>query len=40
MYKVDEYIYSGNMPSEEELKAMELTIAKLKARYGSVFNTF
>jgi hypothetical protein len=40
MYKVDEYIYSGNMPSEEELKAMEAVIAKLKARYGSVFNTF
>jgi hypothetical protein len=40
MYKVDEYIYSGNMPAEEEIKAMELTIAKLKARYGSVFNTF
>jgi hypothetical protein len=40
MYKVDEFIYSGNMPSEEELKGMEATIARLKARYGSVFNTF
>jgi hypothetical protein len=40
IYKVDEYIYSGIMPSEEELRGMEATIAKLKARYGSVFNTF
>jgi hypothetical protein len=40
MYKVDEYIYSGIMPTEEELKGMEATIARLKARYGSVFNTF
>jgi hypothetical protein len=40
MYKVDEYIYSGIMPTEEELRGMEATIAKLKARYGSVFNTF
>jgi hypothetical protein len=40
IYKVDEYIYSGIMPSEEELKGMEAAIAKLKARYGSVFNTF
>jgi hypothetical protein len=40
MYKVDEYIYSGNTPTEEELKGMEATIARLKARYGSVFNTF
>jgi hypothetical protein len=40
MYKVDEYIYSGIMPAEEELKGMEATIARLKARYGSVFNTF
>ncbi|MDR2344208.1 MAG: hypothetical protein LBD86_06745 [Spirochaetaceae bacterium] len=40
IYKVDEYIYSGIMPSEEELKGMEATAAKLKARYGSVFSTF
>jgi hypothetical protein len=40
MYKVDEYIYSGIMPTEEELRGMEATIARLKARYGSVFNTF
>jgi hypothetical protein len=38
--KVDEYIYTGTMPTEEELKGMELTIARLKARYGSVFRTF
>jgi hypothetical protein len=40
VYRVDQYIYSGNMPSEEELKAMELTLSLLKARYGAVFNTF
>ncbi|MDR3356739.1 MAG: hypothetical protein LBO04_06080 [Spirochaetaceae bacterium] len=40
IYKVDEHIYSGIMPSEEELKGMEAAVAKLKARYGSVFSTF
>jgi hypothetical protein len=38
--KVDEYIYTGTMPSEEELKGMEAVVAKLKLRYGSVFSTF
>ncbi|MDR0409072.1 MAG: hypothetical protein LBH18_01545 [Spirochaetaceae bacterium] len=38
--KVDEYIYTGTTPTEEELKGMELTIARLKARYGSIFRSF
>jgi hypothetical protein len=40
IYKVDEHIYSGVMPSEEELKGMEATVAKLKARYGYIINAF
>jgi hypothetical protein len=40
IYKVDEYIYSGNTITEEELKGMELTITKLKSRYGAVFNSY
>jgi hypothetical protein len=38
--KVDEYIYTDTTPTEEELKGMELTLARLKARYGSVFRSF
>ncbi|MDR2842015.1 MAG: hypothetical protein LBV52_02315, partial [Spirochaetaceae bacterium] len=34
IYKVDEHIYSGNPISEEELKAMEALITKLKLHYG------
>jgi hypothetical protein len=38
--KVDEYIYTSTTPTEEELKGMEATLARLKARYGSVFRSF
>ncbi|MDR1147966.1 MAG: hypothetical protein LBK66_04980 [Spirochaetaceae bacterium] len=40
VYKVDEYINTRTTPTEEELKGMEATLARLKARYGSVFRSF
>ncbi|MDR2097584.1 MAG: hypothetical protein LBP37_03605 [Spirochaetaceae bacterium] len=38
--KVDEYIYKGKMPPEDELKSMEAALNLISARYSSVFNTF
>jgi hypothetical protein len=38
--KVDEYIYAGKTPPEEELKSMEAVVDAIKARYSSVLNTF
>jgi hypothetical protein len=38
--KVNEYIDTDTTPTEEELKGMEATLARLKARYGSVFRSF
>jgi hypothetical protein len=38
--RVDEYIYAGTTPPEEELKSMETVIETINARYSSVFNMF
>jgi hypothetical protein len=38
--KVDEYIYAGKTPSEEELKSMEAAIDAINARSGSALNIF
>jgi hypothetical protein len=40
IYKIDEYVYFGTGLTEEELRAMEMLIARLRSRYGSVFGGF
>ncbi|MDR1095723.1 MAG: hypothetical protein LBL31_04990 [Spirochaetaceae bacterium] len=40
IYKIDEYIYFSTGLTEEELRAMEMLIARLRSRYGSVFGGF
>jgi hypothetical protein len=40
MYKVDEYIYFGTPITEEELRGMEMTIGKLRSRYGGIFSPY
>jgi hypothetical protein len=40
IYKIDEYIYFSTDLTEEELRAMEMLIARLRSRYGSVFGGF
>jgi hypothetical protein len=40
IYKIDEYVYFSTGLTEEELRAMEMLIARLRSRYGSVFGSF
>jgi hypothetical protein len=40
IYKIDEYVYFGVAVSEEEIRAMEMLIARLRSRYGSVFGGY
>jgi hypothetical protein len=40
IYKIDEYVYFGTGLTEEELRGMEMLIARLRSRYGSVFGGF
>ncbi|MDR2467456.1 MAG: hypothetical protein LBD22_00665 [Spirochaetaceae bacterium] len=40
IYKVDEYIYFGTAISEEELRGMEMTITRLKSRYGGILYPY
>ncbi|MDR1232045.1 MAG: hypothetical protein LBK61_11690 [Spirochaetaceae bacterium] len=40
IYKIDEYIYFSSDLTEEELRAMEMLIARLRSRYGSVFSGY
>jgi hypothetical protein len=40
IYKIDEYVYFGSSLTEEELRGMEMLIARLRSRYGSVFGGF
>ncbi|MDR1229944.1 MAG: hypothetical protein LBK61_00940 [Spirochaetaceae bacterium] len=40
IYKIDEYVYFSTELTEEELRAMEMLIARLRSRYGSVFGGF
>jgi hypothetical protein len=40
IYKIDEYLYFSTALTEEELRAMEMLIARLRSRYGSVFGRF
>jgi hypothetical protein len=40
IYKIDESVYFGTTLTEEELRAMEMLIARLRSRYGSVFGSF
>ncbi|MDR0639522.1 MAG: hypothetical protein LBG27_11595 [Spirochaetaceae bacterium] len=40
IYKIDEYVYFGTGLTEEELRGMEMLIARLRSRYGSVFGGY
>jgi hypothetical protein len=40
IYKIDEYVYFGTSLTEEELRGMEMLIARLRSRYGSVFGGY
>jgi hypothetical protein len=40
IYKIDEYVYFGTTLTEEELRGMEMLIARLRSRYGSVFGGY
>jgi hypothetical protein len=40
IYKVDEHIYYGSTLTEEELRGMEMTIGKLRSRYGGIFRSY
>ena len=40
IYKIDESIYFGVAVSEEEIRAMEMLIGRLRSRYGSVFGVY
>jgi hypothetical protein len=40
IYKIDEYVYFGANLTEEELRAMEMLIARLRSRYGSVVGGY
>jgi hypothetical protein len=40
MYKVDEHILYGTPISEEELRGMEMSITRIKSRYGGIFSPY
>jgi hypothetical protein len=40
IYKVDEHIYFGTPVTEEELRGMEMTIGKLRSKYGGIFSPY
>jgi hypothetical protein len=40
IYKIDEYVYFGTTLTEEELRGMEMLIARLRSRYGSIFGGY
>jgi hypothetical protein len=40
IYKVDEHIYFGTPITEEELRGMEMTIGKLRSKYGGIFSPY
>jgi hypothetical protein len=40
IYKVDEHIYFNSPVTEDELRGMEATIAKLRSKYGGIFSPY
>jgi hypothetical protein len=40
IYKIDEFVYFGVSVSEEEIRAMEMLVGRLRSRYGSVFGGY